>query len=50
MEETFSPYYDMAEYVNSYWKRGKLLREQDFSGDMDSYSKKWVGAVTEKCL
>ena len=34
MEETFSPSQDMAEYVG---RGGKLLGEQEFSGDMDSY-------------
>ena len=39
MEETFSPSYDMTKYVGS---DRKLLREQGFSGDMDSYWTKWV--------
>ena len=37
MEETFSLSQDMAEYVGT---GGKLLREQDFSGDMDNYWRK----------
>ena len=47
MEETFSPSQDRAEYVVN---GGKLLGEQDFSGDMENYWRKWVGAVTQKCL
>ena len=50
MEEIFSPNHDMAEYASSYWKWGKLLGKQDSSGDMDSYWRKWVGAVIDKCL
>ena len=37
MEDTFSPNHDMAVYMSSYWKRGKLLGKQDSSGDMNSY-------------
>ena len=37
MEETFSTSHDMTEDMSSYWKWGKLLRKQDFSGDMDNY-------------
>ena len=47
MEETFSPSQDMIEYVDSY---GKLLGEQDFSRDIDSYWRKWGGVVVQKCL
>ena len=50
MEGTFSPNHDMIEYVSSYWKCGKLLGKQDSSGDMDSYWRKRVGVVIEKCL
>ena len=50
VEKTFSPSHDMAEYVNSYWKWEKLLGEQDSSGDIDSYWRKWVGAVIQECL
>ena len=39
MEETFSPSQDMTKYVCS---GGRLLREQDFSGNMDNYWIKWV--------
>ena len=49
MEENFSPSHDMAEYMSSYWKLVKLLGEQDSSGDMDSYWRRWVNAVTNKC-
>ena len=47
MEETFSPSQDMEEYVGS---GGKLLGEQNFNEDMDSYWKKWAIAITHKCL
>ena len=40
----------MVEYVSSYWKWGKLLEGQDFSGDMGSYWRRWVGIVIKKCL
>ena len=33
----------MTEYVAS---GGNLLGEQDFSGDMDNYWRKWAGAIT----
>ena len=49
MDETFSPSHDIAEYMSSYWKLVKLLGEQDSSGDMDSYWRRWVSAVTNKC-
>ena len=34
MEETFSPSHDIVEYMSSYWKWGKFLGEQDFSGEV----------------
>ena len=47
MEETFSPTQDMTEYVGN---GEKLLWEQDFSGNMDSYWRKWVGEISQKFL
>ena len=47
MEETFSLSQDMTEYVGG---GGKLLGEQDFSGDMDNNWKKLAGVVSQKCL
>ena len=41
MKETFSPSQDIIEYVDSC---GKLLGEQDFSRDIDSYWRKWGGS------
>ena len=37
MNETFSPSHDIAGYLSSYWTWGKLLEEQDSSGDMNGY-------------
>ena len=42
MVETFSQSQYMIEYVGS---DGKLLGEQDFGGDMNSYWRKWAKAV-----
>ena len=50
MDETFSPSHVMAEYVNSYWKWGKLLGEQDFSGDIDNYKRRWATAIIQEYL
>ena len=50
MEETFSLSRDMIEYVSIYWSGESYFGEQDSSGDMDSYWRKWVSVVTEKCL
>ena len=45
MNETFSSSHEMTKYVNSYWKLGKLLEEQGFNRDMDSYLRKWTESV-----
>ena len=51
MEETFSPRQDMVEDVGNYLKWWKVTWGAIiFSGDMDSYWRKWASAVTHKCL
>ena len=59
MEEIFFPSHDMTDYGavigsgESYLENKtlvKLLGEQDSSGDVSSYRRRWARAIIQECL